>query len=366
MATKKVIVVGGGVAGMSAAHELIRRGYRVEVYERNRLYCGGKARSVNVPNTNTANPDKYLPGEHGFRFFPGFYKHITATMREIPFKGPDNKPQKDGCFGNLVPTARIMLAQYGKDPILMVARFPKSISDIRLMIRERWGADTGLSQKEESFFAERMWQLMTSSQERRDNEYERIGWWDYLQADHFSKAYQTLLATGLTRTLVAAQAKTASTRTGGGILLQLLFNMANPGVDLDLVLNAPTNEAWLEPWLDDLLERGVQYHFGHEATSLQVSDGRIVSATFRVEDGKETTVEADHFVLAVPVEQAAPLMNNEIVQLDPSLQLLQALAENTNWMNGIQYYLNTNVDLTKGHCIYADSEWAPGQSHARP
>jgi 15-cis-phytoene desaturase len=30
---KKVIILGGGVAGMSAAHELIERGFEVSVYE---------------------------------------------------------------------------------------------------------------------------------------------------------------------------------------------------------------------------------------------------------------------------------------------------------------------------------------------
>ena len=70
--SKKVIVLGGGVAGMSAAHELVERGFEVEVYDRNKNYVGGKARSVNVPETNTQDSEKYLPGEHGFRFFPGF------------------------------------------------------------------------------------------------------------------------------------------------------------------------------------------------------------------------------------------------------------------------------------------------------
>ena len=97
----KVVVLGGGVGGMSAAHELIKRGYEVEVYERNKIYCGGKARSVNVPKTNLQDPHKYLPGEHGFRFFPGFYKHITSTMKEIPFVDENGNQQKDGCFGTL-------------------------------------------------------------------------------------------------------------------------------------------------------------------------------------------------------------------------------------------------------------------------
>ena len=34
MSKKKVVILGGGVAGMSAAHELIERGFDVEVYEK--------------------------------------------------------------------------------------------------------------------------------------------------------------------------------------------------------------------------------------------------------------------------------------------------------------------------------------------
>ena len=52
----KVIVIGGGVAGMSAAHELVERGFQVEIFERNPRYVGGKARSVDAPGTNKIDP----------------------------------------------------------------------------------------------------------------------------------------------------------------------------------------------------------------------------------------------------------------------------------------------------------------------
>lgn len=46
---REVAVLGGGVAGLTAAHELAERGYAVTVYERRAL--GGKARSMDVPGS---------------------------------------------------------------------------------------------------------------------------------------------------------------------------------------------------------------------------------------------------------------------------------------------------------------------------
>ncbi|KAJ1514148.1 hypothetical protein HMI54_014427 [Coelomomyces lativittatus] len=93
MSKKKVIILGGGVAGMSAAHELIERGFEVQVFEKKVQLPGGKARSVNVPDPDAGEHYNPLPGEHGFRFFPGFYTHVIDTMKRIPFAGNKNENQ---------------------------------------------------------------------------------------------------------------------------------------------------------------------------------------------------------------------------------------------------------------------------------
>ncbi len=354
----KVIILGGGVAGMSAAHELIERGFEVEVYERHKEYVGGKARSVNVPGTNLQNPNLYLPGEHGFRFFPGFYKHITDTMKRTPFKDKSGKWQSEGCFGNLTPTSRIMIARNGKAPIVTTASFPKSIADIKLLIKDlTGGADTGLTHEEEEFFALKTWQLMTSCKKRRSNDYEKIGWWEYLEADKFSVTYQHLLVEGLTRTLVAAQAQSASTKTGGDIFLQLVFNMAEPFVNTDRVLNGPTNDVWLNPWKDYLLSKGVKYFHHHKAQHINMVNGKIDSVTVRHEAG-EKDVKGDYYLFAVPVERMATLINEDMIKEDACMNYIKQLAPSTSWMNGIQYYLNEDVAINNGHIIFSDSEWA--------
>ncbi|HEU4319914.1 MAG TPA: FAD-dependent oxidoreductase [Acidimicrobiia bacterium] len=356
---KRVVVVGGGVAGMSAAHELAERGYIVEVFERNPTYVGGKARSVDVPDTNTPNPERFLPGEHGFRFFPGFYRHVTDTMKRIPFQGPDGSANRHGCFDNLVSTERVMIARYGKPSIITDASFPRSLSDLKVIVRDlHGGVDVGLTTEEEEFFAERIWQLMTSCRARRDADYERLSWWDYLDADRFSKTYQSLLVAGLTRTLVAAQARSASTKTGGDILLQLLFTMMTPGGQTDRVLDGPTNEVWLTPWLEHLRSMGVEYHKGSVVTRLHFADGSITGVEVRGPKGRLETVTADHYILATPIERAAPLLDDAMVDADPTLGALKELAKSVSWMNGIQFYLSENVEITRGHIIFSDSEWA--------
>src|SRR5262252_1582820 len=104
---RTVAILGGGVGGLSAAHELAERGFQVRVFERKNSF-GGKARSLEVPNTGV-DGRMNLPGEHGFRFFPNFYKHITDTMKRIPYPG-----NAEGVFGNIVPGTRAQIARKGK------------------------------------------------------------------------------------------------------------------------------------------------------------------------------------------------------------------------------------------------------------
>ncbi|MEF8856480.1 MAG: FAD-dependent oxidoreductase [Haloplanus sp.] len=77
--TPRVAVLGGGVGGLSAAHELAERDFEVTVYEA-RSRPGGKARSFSISTPDGGT----VPAEHGFRFFPGFYRNLRETMERIP------------------------------------------------------------------------------------------------------------------------------------------------------------------------------------------------------------------------------------------------------------------------------------------
>lgn len=343
-----VMILGGGVAGMSAAHELIERGFRVTVYE-HKPVPGGKARSIEVPNSGT-DGRKDLPGEHGFRFFPRFYKHLPDTMSRIPYK--------DGsCVDNLVQTTRIEMAQYGLPPVVSVSRFPRSLKDVEVILKAMTGGQTGLTEEDALFFAKKLWQILTSCEDRRIEEYEKQDWWTFIDANSRSTAYQKFFGHGITRSLVAAKAQKASARTMGDIIVQMLLDIATPGESADRLLNGPTDDVWIMPWLQYLRDKGVEYHMNVQVNGFECDGSQITGVKIHRE-GEDSTVTADYYLAAIPVERFAPLLNDQMIQADESLESIKSLANNVEWMNGIQYYLSKDATIDHGHTIYIDSEWA--------
>jgi 15-cis-phytoene desaturase len=343
--SKSVAVLGGGVAGLSAAQELAERGYDVTVYEKKDMF-GGKARSLSVPNTATGGRQD-LPGEHGFRFFPRFYKHLPDTMERIPFPG------NVSVFNNLVNATRIEVARSGRGPLVLTARVPQNIEDWTVALHSMFSG-IGVPNEEVLFFVDRLLVLLTSCPERRLAEYERIPWWTFVGAQTRSKEYQTLLAQGLTRSLVAMRAEDGSTRTVGYMLLQLLSGLLTAG-GFDRLLSGPTNEVWLNPWVSYLEQRGVTMNLG--VTVQQIHAGPSGVTSVRVErNGRPLEVTGDYYIAAMPVEIMAALVTDELQRLAPSLANLNQLP--TRWMNGIQFYLAQDVPLEHGHTLYSDSPWA--------
>src|ERR1043165_830119 len=247
----KVAILGGGVAGLSAAQELAERGFLVSVFER-RPVMGGKARSIPVPNS-ALPPAKPLPGEHGFRFFPGFYKHVTDTMRRIPYGAHGN------AYNNLAVATRILLARAGQSEITWLARCPTSLEDLRVFLIELF-TPLDVPPPELAFFVSRLLIVATSCPERRLAEFERIPWWDFIGAPNMSKTYQAYLGQGLTRSLVAMRAEESSTRTVGATQLQLLYGFISPDGVFDRLLSGPTSDVWIDPWTRYLQTLGVEFH----------------------------------------------------------------------------------------------------------
>lgn len=352
---------------MSAAHELVERGFQVDVFERKAI-AGGKARSIVAPGA--ARPSAFsspasrlraptgpvgppLPGEHGFRFFPGFYKHIIDTMNRIPYGG-------GSVAQNLVDTSEVRVALFDRASFVLPTVFPRGSDDLRtylFTIIAILSGQVDVPLSEAVFFAEKAWQFLTSCGERRLVEYERLNWWDFIEADSRSESYRKYFGNGFTRSLVAAKARRASAKTVGDMFMQMLFHVLLPDVPADRVLNGPTNDVWIDPWLKYLQGRGVVYHFNADVRSINYRHGLVRSVSVAM-GSRVQEILGDYFIGALPVERMSELGSRNLLAGDPSLANLNSLTEYVEWMNGIQYFLTEDVSIARGHVVYVDSPWA--------
>jgi uncharacterized protein with NAD-binding domain and iron-sulfur cluster len=293
---RHVAVPGGGCGGLSAAHELLERGFTVDVYERYPV-AGGKCRSIPSEGTGTGGRAD-LPGEHGFRFFPGYYRHVIDTMARIPYGSNPNGVKDNLVFGST--------ARFSRKDALDVPFPYKKLNSVNI-ITDLPAALVGLL--------------------------------------------------GVTRNLVAAQAEQASTRTIGLqatriLVANILFSVYD---EASRLLNAPTSEVWIDPWLNHLRGAGVNWFPDTTVEGIELRGGAI-SGVRVTSGGQSRTVTADVYVLAIPVEGARTLLGAPFRALDPALTALDDLFP--DWMTGVQYFLSRRLPIARGHVTFVDSPWA--------
>jgi 15-cis-phytoene desaturase len=347
MANPSVIVIGGGVAGLTAAHELVERGFSVTVYE-TRPAWGGKARSQPVPSSGT-NGRKDLPGEHGFRFYPRFYTHVIDTMNRIPAGG--GKTVVDHLRG----TTESAIALVDNDTWYRFYRRRTMRPYDVLEALELFFQTLDFDNADIALFAAKILQFLTTSDERRVGELELKSWWDFLEGDCYSPRFQRQLR-AVPRTMVAMDPKRGSARTVGTISMQLILDYADSGVNNDRTMGGPTSEMWFDPWIAHLQSLGVTLHSGVPIDSLEMSGNQISGV--KLTTGAVAT--ADYYVLAVPLDAVPSMITPQMASFDPVLHRLRNAPINdlVSWMVGIQYFLYEDVPLVRGHTFYPDSPWA--------
>ena len=131
----------------------------------------------------------------------------------------------------------------------------------------------------------------------------------------------------------------------------------DPSIDVDRLLNGPTNDVWINPWLTYLQNAGVDYHLNAKVVRINCAQG-LISGVSVEEDGEQVEVHGDYYITALPVEVMADLLTEEMFKVDPTLKNIRTLGDNIAWMNGLQVYLKRDVKLSQGQLIYVDSPWA--------
>jgi uncharacterized protein with NAD-binding domain and iron-sulfur cluster len=340
---KRVAILGGGVGGLTAAHELVTRGFDVDVYEETSA-AGGKAKSQTIAGTGSAgHPD--LPGEHGFRFFPSFYRHVIDTMGRIP--------TTDGSVAARLRESDAMgMAELGnmyafpRHPPRDIGEF-LSITDT---VRELF-SKTDIPEADVARFAHAMLRFLVSCEDRRLAVYEKMTFWNFIGGDKCSPAMQRYISTP--RFMVAMDPKNGSARTIAMKGIQILADFFRNGTRTDAALDGPSTDRWLKPWVDELVRQGVRFHYGTTIDALRLDGKRIAGVSAGAD-----VIRADHYVLSVPLDRVQSLITDALVAADPAFDGIRQLHGATSWMVGAQFYFSKELDICNGHVAYPSAPWA--------
>ncbi|HZZ45472.1 MAG TPA: FAD-dependent oxidoreductase [Pseudonocardia sp.] len=310
----QVVVLGAGVAGLTAAHELAERGFQVSVYERRTderaalgvappgsyppVKLGGLAASQFCSVDDDAGcrlrpfpgrrgsprpPDTVVAGEHGFRFFPAYYLHLWDLLQRIPVYQSDQdgrtghpmwRRTSRTVFDNIRRVVVQGLTVDGKPSVVFPREAPRSLAELFTATNQL--AEFGFSPNDLALFAKRVARYLVTSPLRREAALTDISAYDYFTgrdsrngpaAFNYTPEFDALMY-NLPKILAAFDARWGDARTNITTFLQLQFQMESRDNKADGVLNGPTTESWFDHWYRHLLELGVQFTQG-EVTRLE-------------------------------------------------------------------------------------------------
>lgn len=341
--------------------------------------------------------EDWLPGEHGFRFFPSFYRHLFDSMGRIPLleDTPLHDESPRSVIDNLVETS--MQALYALDPddpgdarVAAVPREPiASVTRLLDTLRDTL-ATTGTTLTDTARLMLRLFQYMTSSSARRAAEYEHRSWSDFIGPGAFSDAFARLLETA-PLSLVGLRSHDADARTFGNVTVQLLVDQLLPRPRTDATMNAPTTLGWFLPWRRYLEAQGVVFRRAALTalvpTKVGVSRGGVTveeqqlwaeirTEPTEVDPGSPELLLRDYLVLALPATEAAAIVRAAgLTDWFDGRQLLAALdvanpappasgrhsvgylGADLAHLSGVQFYFDADLRCIDGHALYLDAPW---------
>lgn len=350
-----------------------------------------------------------LPGEHGFRFFPAFYRNLFDTMKRTPLLGgePDDRDPFRTTFSNLVPMENLFAALGdGDEPVRMPRRAVRSLMEGLEVIDELFKR-TGYDADDVARYHYELIRWSTACGARREAwstpDGERTGtWWDLIRAEgRFSDGFKTQLKAA-SMAFVGMRHTEIDARTFANTAIQLLLDQSNPAVGTDHSLNGPTTTAWFNHWKSYLEQLGVAFAHG-EAERLYLEEGELkvkwkgpltlsgvdessalsLPAERNVQERWLKGIETGHisprfWVSAVALPSLFELIDGPDGPTEGDFASLQAWKQDAlggdpaksfkpaelkgsvpfRNMVGVQFFTRDHIHMPQGHTYFPNSEWA--------
>ena len=349
MATQKTVaIIGGGIAGLTVAHELAERGgFTITVYEKRDVF-GGKARSMLTKEG--------FHGEHSIRTVPYFYYQLRNTLQRIPFN-------TGNVLANIAPLPigpRRFFHFKNYDPILSPHFFPWTISGLKEHLNYKKKMGEIIPPKDTRDFLWRLFKAACSCDARRKKSLGKLNWGEFLDINNKSENFRIYFMR-LPEFAVAARdvanARSLAMLVAKAQFFPFIHPIASQHSFLDLI-SGPSSEVLIDPWVAHLKRLGVNFQTTCTAKEIHHDQSKITAVTITNEKNKEEKINADLFVFSVPVEIMQTLVTDYLKKMAPSLSQIHKLI--TMPSSGIQFFdTNTEQDsYPRGWTILMDSPWA--------
>ncbi len=209
--------------------------------------------------------EQIMPGEHGFRFFPAFYRNLFDTMKRVPAFDRFGVETNETAHSHLVPTADPSVSVKDEPAQEINHRVVKSLSDLERLSGFMFQS-VGFTERDVLRLQVRLFRYLTSCKRRRIEQCETETFWKYIGGEEKENpGYSGDAARFIQhapRALAAMAATEVDARTQANILLQMLIQQPFEAPAQDFTLDGCTSQAFLDVWKTYLDAQGVRFFTG--------------------------------------------------------------------------------------------------------
>jgi hypothetical protein len=318
---KNIIIFGGGISGLTSAHELIELNYDVTIIERNDI-VGGLAR------TYGNEKKKICPYEHSWRAYGRWYQNVYDLMKRIPFNNNET------VFDKLV-----VLNGGEKTCNKEIPSYEETFSNISFFDKIK--------------IYKELINYYTSCSERNRKDYSEIGLRKYILENGVDKETENKVGK-IVGPYLGFDYHNAS-------LYDLLycFEMITNNSDEENTFNItslPTNYCWFDPWLKYLISKGLNIKLNNEVKSLNINNNNEITSINVYDKINKITNElkSDYYINCTGPEVLTQLLMPYRLypSIKPFLNDIKTVAQNGRQIQlSIYYYLDKKVFLSNKNTL---------------